>query len=409
MPLNLRLTAQVAEALLAAVPEGALLVGADNRIVAVNRGLVELARLQDVDTSSGAPVEALAAAVAEQLPSGSTSLRQLNRRQFPRTAEVRFLDGRLLRTNRRPIDVAGERVGVLWLAEDITEQRRRETDLRRHIHTLGELARERSEFTARASHELRTPLATILSFCDLLAPPSGEPLSAAQATYLHTIRRNAQRMQEMVDGLLHAATAATASGGRQETAYARVDMARLLGRLTGELQPRAETAGLFLVHDHEPGPPAYADRGLLENALAALLDNAVKFTPAGGTVTVSAHPYDEPDGTGWEISVADTGIGIPKEFQEEVFTEFVRAPNARRGAYPGTGLGLSAVRDAVRLHDGHVAVHGGEGEGTAVVVRLPMGRPAVGVAAVSGPPSASAAASEPGSGAGSGAASAGRG
>ncbi|QES41616.1 sensor histidine kinase [Streptomyces venezuelae] len=376
VPLNLRLTAQVAEALLAAVPEGALLVGADERIVAVNRRFVELARLQDVDTSSGAAVDALAAAVAEQLPSGSTSLRQLNRRQFPRTAEVRFLDGRVVRTSRRPIDVAGERVGVLWLAEDITERRRRETDLRRHIRTLGELARERSEFTARASHELRTPLATILSFCDLLAPPSGEPLSAAQATYLDTIRRNAQRMQEMVDGLLHAATA-TASGGRQETAYARVDMARLLGRLTGELQPRAETAGLFLVHDHEPGPPAYADRGHLENALAALLDNAVKFTPAGGTVTVSAHPYDEPDGAGWEISVADTGIGIPKEFQEEVFTEFVRAPNARRGAYPGTGLGLSAVRDAVRLHDGHVAVHGGEGEGTVVVVRLPMGRPAV--------------------------------
>ncbi|WP_055569162.1 sensor histidine kinase [Streptomyces atriruber] len=373
MPHNLRLTGQVAEALLNAVPEGALLVGADNRVVAVNHQLVELARLRDVDTSPGAPVEALAAAVAEQLPAGSTSLRQLNRRQFPRTAEVRFLDGRVIRTNRRPIDVAGEHVGVLWLAEDITEQRRREHDLRRHVRTLGELARERSEFTARASHELRTPLATILSFCELLAPPSGDPLSAAQATYLATIRRNAQRMQEMVDGLLHAATA---TGTRPEAAYARVDMARLLGRLTGDLQPRAQAAGIFLVHAHEPGPPAFADRGQLENALAALLDNAVKFTPPGGTVTVSAHPYDEPDGTGWEISVADTGIGIPKEFQEEVFTEFVRAPNARRGAYPGTGLGLSAVRDTVRMHDGHIALHGGEGDGTAVVLRLPTGRPA---------------------------------
>ncbi|MFF3642362.1 sensor histidine kinase [Streptomyces sp. NPDC002564] len=373
MPQTLRLTSQVAEALLGAVPEGALLVGADQRVVAVNQQLVEMARLQDVDTSPGTPVGTLAEAVAEQLPSGSTALRQLNRRQFPRTAEVRFLDGRVIRTNRRPIDVDGEHLGVLWLAEDITEQRRREHDLRRHVRTLGDLARERAEFTARASHELRTPLATILSFCDLLAPPAGGPLSATQGTYLDTIRRNAQRMQEMVDGLLHAAAS---TGSRPETTYARVDMARLLGRLTHELLPRAEAAGIFLVHAHEPGPPAYADRNQLENALAALLDNAVKFTPPGGTVTVSAHPYDEPDGTGWEISVADTGIGIPKEFHDEVFTEFVRAPNARRGAYPGTGLGLSAVRDTVRLHDGHIALHGGEDGGTSVVVRLPTGRPA---------------------------------
>ncbi|MCF3122882.1 HAMP domain-containing histidine kinase [Streptomyces arenae] len=370
MPQTLRLTAQVADALLRAIPEGALLLGADLRVIAVNPQLVELARLHDVDTSPGAPVDALAAAVAEQLPPGSPALRRLNRREFPRKAEIRFLDGRILLTSRRQIDVDGERVGALWLAEDITEQRRRENDLRRHVRTLGELARERSEFTARASHELRTPLATILSFCGLLASPSGGPLSASQRTYLDTIDRNAHRMQEMVDGLLHASTAV---GPRAEPTYGRVDMARLLGRLTSDLLPRATAAGLFLVHDHEPGPPAVADRAQLENALAALLDNAVKFTPRGGTVTVSAHPYDEPGGTGWEIAVADTGIGIPKEFHEEVFTEFVRAPNARRGAYPGTGLGLSAVRDAVRLHDGHIALHGGEDGGTTVVLRLPTG------------------------------------
>ncbi|MFJ2769509.1 sensor histidine kinase [Streptomyces sp. NPDC087300] len=372
MPQTLRLTSQVAEALLMAVPEGALLVGADNRVVAVNQQLIELARLQDVDTSPGAPVEPLVDAVAEQLPSGSTALRQLNQRHFPRTAEFRFLDGRVTRSSRRPIAVDGEHVGVLWLVWDVTEQRRRENDLRRHVHTLGELARERAEFTARASHELRTPLATILSFCDLLTPLSGEPLSPTQSTYLDTITRNAHRMQDMVDGLLHASTTA---GTRGETTYARVDMARLLGRLTDELLPRARTAGIFLAHDHEPGPPAFADRGQLENALAALLDNAVKFTPQGGTVTLSAHPYAEQDGSGWEIAVADTGIGIPKEFQDEVFTEFVRAPNARRGGYPGTGLGLSAVRDTVRLHGGQIALHGAAGEGTTVVVRLPTRSP----------------------------------
>ncbi|MEU7582508.1 ATP-binding protein [Streptomyces sp. NPDC041068] len=374
MPQTLRLTSQVAHALLAAIPEGALLVGADLRVIAVNTQLVELAGLQGVDTSPGAPVEPIAAAVAELLAPGSTALRRLTRQQFPRKAEVQFRDGRIVQSSRRPIHVDGERVGVLWLVEEITERRRSENDLRRHIHALGELARERAEFAARASHELRTPLATILSFCQLLALPASGHLTAAQHDYLGAIDRNAHRMQDMVDALLHVSAAV---GAQSELSYAPVDVGPLLERLTNDALPRAEAAGVFLSLHHQPGPVALADRNQLERAVVALLDNAVKFTPSGGDVTLSAEPYEEEGMPGWQIVVSDTGIGIPKEFQEEVFTEFVRAPNARGGAFPGTGLGLSAVRDTVHLHDGSVVLHGGEGEGTTVVLRLPTGSPAL--------------------------------
>ncbi|MEI5103338.1 HAMP domain-containing sensor histidine kinase [Streptomyces sp. PmtG] len=179
----------------------------------------------------------------------------------------------------------------------------------------------------------------------------------------------------MADGLLH--RYAQAAGGAPPS-FAPLDPGPLLTRLVHDITPWATRDGVFVALDLPGGarPPLVADAGQLERALTALLDNAVKFTPAGGTVTVAARPHPGPDGAeGWRITVSDSGIGIPKEFHEEVFTEFVRAPNARRGGYPGTGLGLSVVRDSVRLHSGTTAVHSAEGHGTGVEVWLPLSGP----------------------------------
>ncbi|MFF9894745.1 ATP-binding protein [Streptomyces longispororuber] len=375
------LHAPCCEAVLRAVPPGALLVGDDGRIVAANPQFVEVFGLRGVDTSTGADAEAVADAVARLLPDGLPSVRGA-RGEFVRRAEIRLRDGRTLRRSRQPIDADGRRLGVLWLVEDVTEQRRYEAELHRHIDRLGELARERAEFAARTSHELRTPLATVLTFCELLADPALGALGEPRGEYLATIRRAATRMRDMADGLLH--RYAQAAGGAPPS-FAPLDPVPLLTRLVHDVTPWATRDGVFVTLDVPGGerPPLLADADALERALTALLDNAVKFTPAGGTVAVTARPCPRPgDGEarppappGWLITVTDSGIGIPKEFQDEVFTEFVRAPNARRGPYPGTGLGLSVVRDAVRLHSGTVAVHGDEGHGTGVEVWLPLGGP----------------------------------
>ncbi|WP_282794758.1 PAS domain-containing sensor histidine kinase [Streptomyces sp. CC224B] len=375
------LHAPCCEAVLRAVPLGALLVGDDGRIVAANPQFVEVFGLRGVDTSTGADAEAVADAVARLLPDGLPSVRGA-RSEFVRRAEIRLRDGRTLRRSRQPIDADGRRLGVLWLVEDVTEQRRYEAELHRHIDRLGELARERAEFAARTSHELRTPLATVLTFCELLADPALGALGEPRGEYLETVRRAATRMRDMADGLLHRYT--QAAGGAPPS-FAPLDPVLLLARLVHDVTPWATRDGVFVTLDVPGGerPPLLADADALERALTALLDNAVKFTPAGGTVAVTARPCPRPgDGEarppappGWLIAVTDSGIGIPKEFQDEVFTEFVRAPNARRGPYPGTGLGLSVVRDAVRLHSGTVAVHGDEGHGTGVEVWLPLGGP----------------------------------
>ncbi|MFD9907899.1 ATP-binding protein [Streptomyces sp. NPDC059063] len=372
------LHAPFSAAVLRAIPQGALLVGDDGRVIAANQPFVDICGLHDVDTATGAPADPIADAVARLLPDSERGSVRTLRGQFVRTAEIRLRDGRTLRRSRQPIDAGDHRLGVLWLVEDVTEQHRYAAELHRHIETLGELARERAEFAARTSHELRTPLSTVLTFCELLADPASGALNEAQREYVDTIRRGAQRMQDMADGLLHR-YAEAASGA--PPSFAPLDPGPLVTRLVQEATPRATAAGVFVCLDLPGGvrAPLVADTVRLEQALAALLDNAVKFTPAGGTVTVTARPHDDgataPPRAGWLITVHDDGIGIPKEFQEEVFTEFVRAPNARRGPYPGTGLGLSVVRDAVRLHAGTVTVHSGDGHGTAVEVWLPLDGP----------------------------------
>ncbi|WP_051854796.1 PAS domain-containing sensor histidine kinase [Streptomyces sp. NRRL B-1347] len=374
------LHAPFSAAVLRAIPMGALLVGDDGRVVAANPQFTEVCGLHGVDTSTGAPADPIADAVVRLLPEHEAAALPTLRGQFVRKAELRLRDGRTLRRSRQPIDAGEQHLGVLWLVEDVTEQRRYEADLHRHIDTLGELARDRAEFAARTSHELRTPLATVLTFCELLTDPATGALDEVQRSYLDTIRRAATRMQDMADGLLHR-YAEAASGA--PPSFAPLDPGRLLARLVHDITPWATRDGVFVALDLPGGepPPLTADADQLERALTALLDNAVKFTPAGGTVTVTARPCHGPGDTdgdpppGWRITVADSGIGIPKEFQEEVFTEFVRAPNARRGPYPGTGLGLSVVRDAVRLHSGTVTVHSDEGHGTGVEVWLPLGGP----------------------------------
>ncbi|KUF14746.1 PAS domain-containing sensor histidine kinase [Streptomyces silvensis] len=386
----------VTEAVLRAIPLGALLVGDDGRVVAANPQFATVCGIDGagIDLSAGASAETVAEAVLRLLPEAATAdpeAARTLRGQFVRKAEVRLRDGRVLRRSRQPIDADGSRLGVLWLVEDVTGQHRYEDDLHRHIDSLAALARDRAEFAARTSHELRTPLATVLTFCELLADPAAAPLTGAQREYVDTVRRAAQRMQDMADGLLHR-YAQAASGA--PPAYAPLDPGPLLDRLVADTTPRATRGGVFVSLDlPAERPPLRADADQLEGALAALLDNAVKFTPAGGTVSVTARPCEHlshegadgadgadgapgsPAGPGWEFTVRDDGIGVPEELHEEVFTEFVRAPNARRGPYPGTGLGLSVVRDAVRLHAGTVALHGAEGRGTTVVVRLPADGP----------------------------------
>nr|WP_223183209.1 MULTISPECIES: ATP-binding protein [unclassified Streptomyces] len=167
----------------------------------------------------------------------------------------------------------------------------------------------------------------------------------------------------------------TAAGGPvTEPRIGPVLVHELIERVVLEALQRAGGGGPCVVAECPPtGPPLLADGGLLTGALEELLGNALRFTPDEGLVEVIGRPAADH----WTIEVGDDGIGVPLEYHEEIFTAFVRAPNARRGGYPGTGLGLAGALDTVRLHGGTITVRDREGgPGAVFTVRLPVtGRP----------------------------------
>ncbi|MFB7589793.1 ATP-binding protein [Streptomyces sp. NPDC056169] len=369
-----------AASLLDALPQAALFLDRDLRVVRVNRRLTTLLRLPEgIDLSPGTPRERIIGHLAGMLdrPEERDRLLEESETRGPvtRVTDYHLRDGRVLRRRRAPVGDGDRPLGHLWLVEDVTRQREAEDGLYEQVRKLVALADDRAAFAGRALHELRTPLATVLSFAELLLDPVSGPLNPEQTSYVDAIRRNALRMRSVSEDLPRAA----AGVPRAEPRLGEVLVDELIERVVLEALQRAEGDGPYIAADCPPGGPALvADGGMLTGALEELLGNALRFTPEDGRVEVVGRPA----GDHWTIQVKDTGIGIPLEYHEEIFTPFVRAPNARREGFPGTGLGLAGALDAVRLHGGTIAVRDREGQpGAVFTVRLPLtGRGAAGTA-----------------------------
>ncbi|GAA0393688.1 ATP-binding protein [Streptomyces luteireticuli] len=364
------------QSILEALPAGALLMSPDDEILAVNREFVRMFDLEGrADLSRGAPVRPVVPLVRAWFTTaghtGPGPGEILARRPVHRVAEIPLTDGRVIRRQVEPLHHDGAYLGALWFFGDVTERKRREHDLERDNVALTELARQRNAFTAAASHELRTPLTTVISFGELLTDPAFGALTAEQRSFVDAIRRNGERMQRVISDLLFT-TRMRAVGPELE--IGDVDVPGMLrdavleSLCTGPGAPPP----VFTVLDCTPGPPLRGDRHRLRHVLGNLLENAAKFTPPDGRITVAARPR----GGCWEITVADTGIGIPENAREEIFSGFVRAANARTGGYPGTGLGLSIARELVALHGGTLTAGGTEGKGASFLIRLPVEGPA---------------------------------
>ncbi|MET9672727.1 ATP-binding protein [Streptomyces sp. NPDC006482] len=360
-----------AAAVLDALPQAALLLDRDLRIVRVNRRLTTLLRLPEgLDLSPGTPRERVLGHLAGMLerPEERDRLLEESETHGPvtRTTDYHLRDGRVLRRRRAPVGDGDRPLGHLWLVEDVTRQREAEEDLYGQVRKLAALADERAAFAGQTLHELRTPLATVLGFAQLLLEPAGGPLNPEQASYVDAILRNALRMRSVAEDLPKTAAGAP----RTEPRLGQVLVHELIERVVLEALQRAQGTGPYVTADCPPvGPPLVADAFMLTGALEELLGNALRFTPEDGRVEVVGRPA--PDH--WTIQVKDTGIGVPLEYHEEIFTPFVRAPNARREGHPGTGLGLAGALDAVRLHGGTIRVRDRDGQpGAVFTVRLPL-------------------------------------
>ncbi|WP_457110186.1 PAS domain-containing sensor histidine kinase [Marmoricola sp. URHA0025 HA25] len=257
--------------------------------------------------------------------------------------------------------------GIVVTAHDITERKALETALQRQVHELEQLDRMRTEFVATVSHELRTPLTSIIGELELLEDGDLGELSADQARGVEMIGRNSGRLLTLIEDLLtlsHIDTTAIQLHRRATL------VEHLVEDVGGQVGPAAAAKSVALTVACRPGTGSVVgDRDQLDRALLNLLTNAVKFTPPGGSVSLDARR----DGADLVLTVADTGLGIPVEEQDQLFTQFFRSSVATRMAIQGTGLGLVIVKRIVEEHGGTISLVSAPGVGTTVTVRLPAG------------------------------------
>jgi signal transduction histidine kinase len=228
------------------------------------------------------------------------------------------------------------------------------------------LSRQQMEFVAAVSHELRTPLAVICSAGENLA--DGVVADAAQVkTYGSLIEAEGRRLGDMVERVLRFAGI---SSGQQTQVRAAVDLSRVIADAVHGVAGEARERGVVLtINPHAPLPATMGDADALRSAVQNVVGNAVKYSPAGGAVEITA---DAVDGGIIRLRVADHGIGIDAADLPQIFKPFFRGRRAVDTQVRGSGIGLSVVQQVVRSHGGDVRVDSRADEGTTVTIVLPI-------------------------------------
>jgi PAS domain S-box-containing protein len=269
-------------------------------------------------------------------------------------------------------DGTGKAVRMTGLCVDITERKCAEEEreqLLRNEHAARAEAeaanRTKDEFLALLSHELRTPLVAILGWATtLMATP--QPDEALTARALETIKRNARLQTRIIEDMLDVSRIVT---GKLQLDIRPVDLPSIIEAAIATVQPTADTKGvrLQLTLDSAIGPVS-GDPHRLQQVVWNLLSNAIKFTPSGGLVEIRL----KESGSKAEITVSDTGEGIPTEFLPHIFDRFRQANSSTTRKHGGLGLGLAIVRHLVELQGGTVAAYSaGEDRGSLFTITLP--------------------------------------
>jgi signal transduction histidine kinase len=255
--------------------------------------------------------------------------------------------------------VAGQLATALSTAKAYEEEKKR-------AEALAELDRAKTEFFSNVSHEFRTPLTLMLGPVEDSLADRDNPLPPVQRERQELVHRNGLRLLKLVNTLLDFSRI---EAGRVQASYAPTDLARFTADLASTFRSALEKAGIRLTIACGPLPePVWVDREMWEKVVLNLLSNAFKFT-FEGEITVALQAKGERA----ELSVRDTGTGIPREDLPRIFERFHRVKGIKGRSYEGSGIGLALVQELVRLHGGTVRVESEVGKGTTFTVSLPFG------------------------------------
>lgn len=256
---------------------------------------------------------------------------------------------RHLMVHAAPLAREGDETGCVAVMHDVTRLRK--------------LEEHRKEFVANVSHELKTPLTSIRGYAETLQSGAMTDPEAG-ARFVEKILKNASQLQNLVDDILELSTI---ESGRTAIRKEEVSLEKLLDAFVRDQQQALQAKNITLTVEVEGVPPISADPKSLGQILRNLLDNAVKYTPDGGSVTVTAkrNPQDT------TIDVQDTGIGIPERDQPRVFERFFRVDQSRSREIGGTGLGLAIVKHLVQASGWSIRLQSRVNSGTRFTVVIP--------------------------------------
>ena len=225
--------------------------------------------------------------------------------------------------------------------------------------------RLKSEFLASMSHELRTPLHTIIGFSELLTEQLEGPLNPKQQRFAGHILQDARHLLELINEVLDISKI---ESGRLELRRESFDFDHCVEEVLASIGQHAATKNIKMENRNSFKSALYADHLRVKEILYNLLNNAVKFTPANGRVWVEAAR----EGDFLQVSVCDTGIGIPEKEHAAIFDKFYQAGSAKGSVREGTGLGLSITKHLVELHGGTISVESRPGQGSKFKLIFPL-------------------------------------
>jgi two-component system phosphate regulon sensor histidine kinase PhoR len=327
--------------------EGLLLLDRNRKIYLANRAFKNLFGLK-IELRGKTVLEALRVHELDELVNQVEAEGQVLNYEL----KLPDLSERWLQVNAAAIsNSTGEREGTILVFHDLTR--------------LKQLERTREEFVANVSHELRTPLSLIKGYVETLLDGARNNPEVAQR-FLKIIERNTQRLDLLIQDLL---TISALESERIKLALLPTNLRPLADKIFADLHARADTKNIQLANEL-PELTALADANRMDQVLANLVDNAIKYGRAQGRVIVGGKMVEDQK---IEVFVRDDGPGIPPEALDRVFERFYRVDKARSRDQGGTGLGLSIVKHIVQAHGGKVWVESELGKGATFYFTLPAG------------------------------------
>jgi len=253
-------------------------------------------------------------------------------------------------------------LAIAWLALMLSQTRRRLVEAESSLRDADQV---KTDFLSNVSHELRTPMTGIKGYVDNMLDGIAGEITEKQKGYLERVKANADRLTALINDLLDLSRIDRGRADLLSIGYANFDVSQVVTELAGEYEAKARSRGLSFVVD-APSTTIYSDPSRTRQSLQHLLNNAIKFTSSGG-IRVSVQKGQD----GFvEISIEDTGPGVPADQSERIFDRFYQVQD-EQNLTPGSGLGLSIAREFTDIMGGRVWLKSSGSEGSTFAIALP--------------------------------------